>query len=119
MLWLSPKALVPLLGYLRRLGAAPLPPPAPATPAGELLERYQRYLVTERGLAATATRGYADMVRPFLVQREKDGKLGLEDLTAADVTAFVLATCPGKPKGPAKLAVTALRSLLGSCMLRA
>jgi integrase/recombinase XerD len=69
--------------------------------------------VTERGLAATTARGYADMVRLFLVQREKGSGLGLEDLTAAEVTAFVLATCPGKPKGSAKLTVTALRSLLG------
>lgn len=29
------------------------------------------------------------------------------------MTAFVLATCPGMPKGSAKLTVTALRSLLG------
>jgi hypothetical protein len=45
VLWLSPKALVPPLGYLRRLGAAPLPEPAPVTPAEALLRRYQHYLV--------------------------------------------------------------------------
>lgn len=113
VLWLSPKALVPLLGYLRRLGAVPLPALAPVTPAGELLGRYRHYLVTERGLAATTARGYADMVRPFLAGRENAGGLGLGQLTAAEVTAFVLATCPGKPKGSAKLTVTALRSVLG------
>ena len=113
VLWLSPKALAPLLGYLRRLGAAPQPPPAPVTPAEVLLGRYRRYLVTERGLAATTARGYADMVRPFLAGREEAGGLGLGELTAAEVTAFVLATCPGMPKGSAKLTVTALRSLLG------
>ena len=112
-LWLSPRGLAPLLGYLRRLGEAPQPPSAPATSAGVLLERYRRYLVTERGLAATTARGYADMVRPFLAGREDAGGLGLGELTAAEVTAFVLATCPGMPKGSAKLTVTALRSLLG------
>ncbi len=112
-LYLSPKALVPLLGYLRRLGIVPEPPPAPATPAEALLGRYQRYLVTERGLALETARGYADFVRPFLAGREKTGGLDLAGLTAAEVTAFVLATCPGKPKGSAKLTVTALRSLLG------
>jgi len=52
-------------------------------------------------------------VRPFLVQREKGGGLGLEDLTAAEVTAFVLDRCPRMARGSAKLMVTALRSLLG------
>jgi site-specific recombinase XerD len=113
VLWLSPRALVPLLGFLRRLGAAPLPAPVAVTPAEALLGRYQQYLVAERGLAATTARGYADMVRPFLSEREKAGGLGLGQLTAAEVTAFVLATCPGRPKGSAKLTVTALRSLLG------
>jgi integrase/recombinase XerD len=112
-LYLSPKALAPLLGYLRQLGVVPIPVPAPATPAGALLERYRRYLVTERGLVVTTARGYADMVRPFLAGRERAGGLGMETLRAAEVTAFVLAGCPGKPKGSAKLLVTALRSLLG------
>jgi site-specific recombinase XerD len=112
-LYLSPKALVPLLGYLRRLGAVPMAPPAPATPVEALLGRYQRYLVTERGLVPETGRGYADFVRPFLAGRERAGELDLAGLTAGEVTAFVLATCPGKPKGSAKLTVTALRSLLG------
>ena len=112
-LYLSPKALVPLLGYLRRLGIAPEPPPAPPAPVEALLGRYQRYLVTERGLAPETVRGYADFVRPFLAGRERAGGLDLAGLTAGEVTAFVLATCPGRPKGSAKLTVTALRSLLG------
>jgi integrase/recombinase XerD len=113
VLYLSPKALVPLLGYLRRLGVVPEPPPATATPVEALLGRYRRYLVTERGLVAETARGYADFVRPFLAGRQKAGSLDLAGLTAAEVTAFVLATCPGRPKGSAKLTVTALRSLLG------
>ncbi len=112
-LYLSPKALVPLLGYLRRLGAVPEPAPVPATPVEALLGRYRRYLVTERGLARETARGYADFVRPFLAGRERAGGLDLAGLTAAEVTAFVLAACPGKPKGSAKLTVTGLRSLLG------
>jgi len=112
VMWLSPKALVPLLGFLRRLGAAPPPAAAPVTPAEMLLGRYQRYLVTERGLAVVTARGYVDMVRPFLAGREEASGLALVDLTAAEVTALVVAACPGKPKGTAKLTVTALRSLL-------
>jgi integrase/recombinase XerD len=113
VLYLSPKALVPLLGYLRGLGAVPLPAPVPVTPVEALLGRYQRFLVTERGLVPETGRGYADAVRPFLAGREKAGGVDLSTLTAGEVTGFVLATCPGKPKGSAKLTVTALRSLLG------
>lgn len=110
---LSPKALEPLLGYLRRLGVVPVLVPAPLTPAGALLERYRHYLAAERGLSAATAGIYAGMVRPFLAGRCEAGGLGLDGLSAADVTAFVLATCPGKPCESAKLTVTALRSLLG------
>jgi hypothetical protein len=85
VLWLSPKALMLLLGYLRRLGVAPQPAPAPVTPAEALLGRYQRYLVTERGVAVTTARGYVDMVRPFLAGREEAGQIALASVTAERV----------------------------------
>ena len=111
VLYLSPKALGPLLAFLRRAGVAPETPPAvPAGPADMLLGRYRRYLVTERGLAAETAAGYAAKVRPFVAGRA-DG--GLAGLAAAEVTAFIVQTCPSMRKGTAKLTVTALRSLLG------
>jgi site-specific recombinase XerD len=111
VLYRSPKALVPLLGFLRRVGAAPeAPPPAPAGPADVLLDRYRRYLVAERGLAAETAADYAAKVRAFASGRVD---CGLAGLTAAEVTAFVVQTCPSMRKGTAKLTVTALRSLLG------
>ncbi len=114
VLYLSPKALAPLLGYLRSLGAVPPEPAAaPASAVEALLGRYRRYLMTERGLTPGTARGYADAVRPFAAARDTAGAAGLSGLTAAEVTGFVLATCPGLRKGTAKLTVTALRSLLG------
>jgi site-specific recombinase XerD len=111
---LSPKGLAPLLGYLRRLGAAPeAPAPAPAGPVGELLDRYRRYLVTERGIGAATAADYAAKTRSFLAARQEAGVLDLAGLTAADVTAFVAGNCPSMRKGTAKLTVSALRSLLG------
>jgi len=111
VLYLSPKALVPLLGFLRRIGVAPeVPPPAAAGPAEEILDRYRRYLVIERGLAAETAADYAAKVSSFLAARMD---LGLPGLTAAEVTAFIVETCPSMRKGTAKLTVTALRSLLG------
>jgi integrase/recombinase XerD len=114
VLYLSPKALVPLLAYLRRAGAVPPEPAAaPASAADALLDRYCRYLIAERGLTRATARGYADRVRLFVAGREQADGLDLAGVTAAEVTGFVLATCPGMRKGTAKLTVTALRSMLG------
>lgn len=110
-LYRSPKALEPLLGFLRRVGAAPeAPPPAPAGPAEILLSRYRHYLVAERGLGPETAADYAVKVRPFLASRDEAGLAGM---TAAEVTAFIAQACPSMRKGTAKLTVTALRSLLG------
>src|SRR5712691_7170702 len=49
--YLTPKALAPVLGYLRELGLArEVEIEAPATRAEALLERYRGYLLVERGL---------------------------------------------------------------------
>src|SRR5665213_1328532 len=43
-LWLSTKAMAPVLGYLRGVGVVPMPRPVgPATPTEELVERYRVY----------------------------------------------------------------------------
>ena len=107
------EALGPLLGYLRRLGAAPLPPAEPATETSLLLDRFAAYLASERGLAPTTVALNVRLARPFLQQRalERDGRLDLEQLTAGEVRAFVLDRARKQPRS-AKRIVTALRSLL-------
>lgn len=63
-LWLSAKAMIPMLDYLRGIGVAPTPAPAvPATEAEQLEERYRVYLVEERGLAAGTIAGYLHVAR--------------------------------------------------------
>jgi site-specific recombinase XerD len=80
----------------------------------ELLVSYRAWLCSERGLAAVTARNYADMVRPFVASRSNAAaELVLSSLAAGDVLAFVLADCPHRRPGSAKLLVTALRSLLG------
>jgi integrase/recombinase XerD len=112
--YVTAAALAPLLGYLRELGVAPPAEPAVGVgPVEELLARFGRYLLGERGLTAGTVRGYVDAVRPFLVGRLEGGQLDLVGLSAGDVTRFVVAACPGRAPGPAKLIVSALRSLLG------
>ena len=112
--YLTPRALLALLEYLRDVGVAP-PAGEPAlSQVEELLGRYRGWLCSERGLAAVTARNYADMVRPFVAARlNATGELELRGLAAGDVLAFVLAQCPHRRSGSAKLLVTALRSLLG------
>jgi site-specific recombinase XerD len=112
-LWLSAKALVPLLGYLRDRGAVPAVPPVVLSGPEALLETYRNYLLAERGLAAGSADAYVIAVRPFVTARAVGDQASLVGLAPADVTGFVLAACPGRSTGSAKLIVTALKSLLG------
>jgi integrase/recombinase XerD len=103
-----------VLGYLRRVGAVPvLSPPTrrPVTAEQELLDRYRRYLTRERGLCAEAAEGYLAKVRRLLAWRVTAGGL-LEELTAADVSAFVLAVCPGRSRNWGRQLTLSLRSFL-------
>ena len=109
----SVRALRPLLDYLAPLGVLPAPPEVRLDAVEELLGRYRDYLLCERGLTAGTVRGYVDCVRPFAAGRARGDALDLAAVTAADVTGFVLATCPARAVGSAKLIVCALRSLLG------
>ena len=112
-LWLSVKATMPLLGYLRGRGVAPMPIPAgPATEAEALGEHYRSYLVQERGLAAGTIAGYLHVARLFFAARAVDGELRLDRLTATEVSGFVLAECALRSVGSAKYVVCGLRSLL-------
>ena len=108
------KALGAILVHLRGLGLAPpADNPVEDGPAGEILERYRRFLAVERGLTAAAILRYVDCLRPFLDRQTRDGNLDLASLTSSDVTSFVVAWCPAVNSGVAKLTVTALRSFCG------
>jgi integrase/recombinase XerD len=112
--YVTPRALATWLEYLRGLGIVPPAAEPSLSEVEELLERYRAYLRSERGLAAVTARSYVDMVRPFLsAHMDAAGEFGLNRLAAKDVLAFVLAECPYRRPGSAKLLVTALRSLLG------
>ena len=114
VLWLSPKAMAPMLGYLRSLGVVETPAPvAPATEAEVLQEHYRAFLVQERGLAAGTIAGYLHVARLFCAARAgEDEGLHLDRLSAAEVTEFVLAECASRSVGSAKYVVCGLRSLL-------
>jgi len=108
--FVSVRGLAPLLGYLRDRGVLPLAAgPAAVTAAEVLAEGYRSYLAGERGLAAGSIELYVREARRFL-----DGRADRAgELTAADVTQFVMAGCGRRGPGAARNMVAALRSLLG------
>jgi site-specific recombinase XerD len=109
---LSPKAMVPLLDHLRRLGV--LPPPVPATPTAveEFLECYRWFLVAERGLAAPTVTSYVHVARLFVDQRPGPGQLDFGRLTGAEVIEFVVRECRGRSVGSTAYVVCGLRAFL-------
>jgi integrase/recombinase XerD len=110
----SARALVPLLGHLRRLGVVPPAASREArTPAGALLDRYAEYLLVGRGLAAETVRGYCNTARAFLADREwVAAKLGLGALDVAAINEYLLRASQRGSVSSSKAVVTGLRSLL-------
>jgi site-specific recombinase XerD len=108
----GPRALVPLLTYLREVGATREPLPSTA-PLDALLRGYDRWMVDERGLAATTIIRYDNTARRFLTEQAMTGDaLHLGTLTGADVNAFLLRECARVSCGSAKGRVAELRSVL-------
>jgi integrase/recombinase XerD len=112
--WSSPQSVALPLEYLRRLGVAPAPTPdSPGGPLEELLADYRRYLSIERGLCDhTVLDAYGPVARVFLSARENLNGLGLERLSAAEVSSFLGRECPKRSVSGARDLVCALRSLL-------
>ncbi len=114
-LWLSPKALAPLLAYLRQLDVVPVvTATGPVSEIDRLLADYESFLVSERGLAEGTIVGYVHVARLFLGARvaAAGDDLALGALTAEQVTGFVLSECAARSVGSAKFVVCGLRSLL-------
>lgn len=115
----SPRALAPLLGFLRGLGVAP--PAAPAqvvTASDRLLAEFEEYLVRDRQLAGRTVEGYRRVAMAFLASRFADGDLRLGRLTAADVSAFMLVQAACRSAGSLGNIVTGLRALLRFLFVR-
>ncbi len=101
-----------LLEYLRSIGVPLADPPSPVlTPADALLAAYTEYEARERGLAAVSVQRSVVAVRDFMRGRMREDLPGLETLTAAEVTAFVVEQSRRAPRSLGHL-VPALRSLL-------
>ena len=110
--WVSARSLRAPLRYLREVGVAVPAGGAVDGPLERLLEDYRRYLACERGLAQSTSRDYERVARLFLAEREQEGGLGLERLSAADVSVFLACECPKRSIPSAQQLVTGLRALL-------
>lgn len=110
---LTCRSLRPLLDWLQQVGVVAAPGPVPATtPCERLLGRYRDYLLIERSLAASTVELNVRMVHPFLADQVRaDGQLELEQLSAGEVGAFVVAQSRKRPRSVGRI-VTALRSFL-------
>lgn len=111
--FVTPKALTPLLGYLRGLGAAPNPVTmAPASLVEQLLEDFRRYLRDERCLRPKVIRGYVDAVGPFVAAVAESGHDQIARLSAGHVSGFLVAQVPRLAPKTIQRTAAALRTLL-------
>lgn len=111
--WVSPLGMRVPLAFLREAGVATVPIcSAVDGPVEELIGRYREFLARERGLARGTIVHCERVARLFLSQWERDGRLELERLSAAQVTEFVTSECPKRTVSGARDLVTRLRPLL-------
>jgi len=114
VLWSSPRSAELPLEYLREIGVVSAPEPTiERGPLEELLVDYGRYLLLERRLSEHTVRDLrVPAARLFLAGREGPDGLGLERLSAADVSLFLARECPKRSMSGARDLVCALRSFL-------
>ena len=101
-----------LLDVLREHGVlAAEDPVAPCSPTNALLDRFERYLVTERGLAMGTVALYSACVRRFVSGLAPDR--ALSELSVSDVTAAVLRESERVSVSATQSFVNGVRAFLG------
>jgi site-specific recombinase XerD len=112
--WTSPQSVALVLEYLRENGVIETPAAMVASgPLEGLLADYGRYLRVERRLAEHTVRdAYLPAARLFVAGRECLDGLGLERLSAADVSVFLVKECSKRSVTGARDLASALRSFL-------
>jgi site-specific recombinase XerD len=84
----------------------------PPTPVEAALGHFQQYLRQERSLSEATVINYTPVARSFLAERFPEGAIRGQQITAADITAFVQRQATLVTSKRAPLVVTALRSFL-------
>lgn len=102
-----------LLEFLRRRSAIPsLPRKTDRSALGRLMEDYERFLSSQRGLAHSTVVGYLSIVRRFLSEHFANKALRFQTLRPADLHRFVLREARRVSRAHAGTTVTTLRSFL-------
>lgn len=108
----SSRGLIPLLTYLRRIGAVLPEQAAVLSPAEQVLAHFGGYLASERGLRDETIAGYVHAARLFLDTVGYRHGRDLGQLTPGDVRQFLLAQCQRRSVGSVKCVVSGLRAWL-------
>jgi site-specific recombinase XerD len=109
----SARALVPLLGFLRRVGAAPMPALAkPVGPVEEITARFAEYLCSRRGLAEATVASYVSQCAVFLRWRLDEYGGDWSSLKAVQVHEFICVRAEGQRSRSVQVGVNAVRALL-------
>ena len=103
-------ALFRLLAILRPDSTGVTAPPPTAIEIA--LGQFQQYLRQERSLSEATVINYTPVARSFLSERFPKGAVHCQQITAADITAFVQRQATLVTSKRAPLVVTALRSFL-------
>ncbi|HEY2943598.1 MAG TPA: site-specific integrase [Vicinamibacteria bacterium] len=108
----SPRGLGPLLGYLRGIGVVVRPAPVIETSTDALLREYAQYLARERSLCAGTISQYVHSARQFAAERFGPEEPRWSQLTASEVTTFVMQQSRRLSVGYCKHKISDLRSFL-------
>ena len=116
--WPTPRTFRWLVGYLVDIGVMQPPPPAPPRSwEGEVVDRYRRYLLDERGLARKTVVARERTARLFLAERSGHEPHGLD---AGHVSRFVTRQVGVLTVRSAERLVNGMRSFLRfACVVHA
>jgi site-specific recombinase XerD len=115
----QPETLRDLLRLLRELGVVAAPrPPEDDSAAARVVGEFGHYLTHERRLSQATLLNTLPFVRRFLDQRFPGKALHLDEVSAPDVTGFILRHAHTLSPGRARLLVGALRSFFRFLLLR-
>jgi len=111
--------VIPLLDYLPDECVVPPAPARRRSPFDRFLDAYRDWLADERELSPDTVRGYTRLAQRFLAERvSADDELGVEGLTGADVTGFLLRDSTRMRPGSVCCHANQLRQLLRYLTMR-
>jgi integrase/recombinase XerD len=99
------------MNHLRERSVLPgVIPTRDDSPISNILNRYEKHLRSERGLAPATIINYLPFARKFLVGRFGEGPFPVRDVRSSDISAFILRHAGSMSCRRAQLMTTAFRS---------